>query len=456
MSLLLKNGTIITLNNKDRIIQDGAVYVERNKIIDVGSTSRVVRERNADHVIDARNQLILPGLINAHAHLSDILVRGLGSDLPLLTWLKRLIWPFFAEAKAEEIFYGELLGCLEAIESGTTSVIENYYPHREKGRNIDHVGKAFQEAGLRAVLARGYHDRAGMIPDYFVEGEEEVLREYRRIIRNWNGGADDRIRVCVSPVDLLFCTPSSIKTIYEMARQNEITMHSHVAESISEVNLVKKEYGNGYIEVLNKLGVLGPHFQAAHSVWVDEGEMDILAQTGTVVVHNPASNMYLGSGIAPIPRMIRKGVNVALGTDGACCNNSLDMFESIKLAALIHKGSALRPEIIHAHDVLKMATVNGSKAMGMGNRIGSIDIGKIADIILLDRKATSVAPMHDPIASIVYSAKSSNVKTVIVDGRIIMQDRNILTMNKEKVVEKAIEKAEDLVERVPALNKLKH
>jgi 5-methylthioadenosine/S-adenosylhomocysteine deaminase len=455
LSILIKNGIIVTVNENDQIIKNGALYVENDRIVDLGRTRDITKKHRADKVIDARKKLVMPGLINAHTHMVDSLARGLGADMALLDWLKDFLWPFFAEVTEDDAYAGALLGCLEAIKSGCTFVAENYYPPRERKHNIDRIAEAIDESGIRGTLIRGYHDRKGMVPEVFIEDDDEVVREYDRLIRTWHKKANGRIMTWVSPVNLPFSSLESIVKLHELAEKYEVGLHTHLSESKGEVELIRKEYGKDYVEVFNDLGVLGPKFQGAHAVWVSDKEIALLAKTNSRVIHNPTSNMYLASGTAPVPQMLKAGVTVALGTDGPCCNNNLDMIQTLKFAALIHKSNSLIPTVITANEVVRMATIEGARSFGLENEIGSLEVGKKADITIIDLWRPHILPVFDPIATLVYSANGGDVDTVIVDGKIVMEDREVKTIDEQLTLKKAKEAAEDLVQRTPKLTKLR-
>ena len=453
MSILIHHGIVLTVDPDDKVIQDGFVFIDGDRIVSVGSGKDRL-PRNADVIIDAEQSLIVPGFINAHAHLTDSLVRSLGADIPLLAWLERLIWPFFAEADVQEICAGAMLGCLESIKSGTTTVIENYYSSKDAKANIDGLAEAVGTSGLRVALVRGYHDNPKMTWDIFVEDIGELLIEYERIIETWNGTAGGRLMTLLGPVDPLSSTPQSIKAVNDLARQYDVGMHTHVAETESVTKLIKEQYGARYVTMLNSLEVLGPHFSSAHAVWLDEEEMDILAERNSPVVHCPVSNMYLGAGIAPVPEMLSRGITVALGTDGACCNNTLDMFETVKVASLLHKADRCDPSALSAREVIRMGTINGARLLGLEHEIGSIEVGKKADLILVKVDSSHTIPTFDPYATLVYSCRSSDVDTVIVDGNILMEGRAIQAFDEGSVLQEAQQRATEIVNRVPALASL--
>lgn len=456
MSILIKNGIILTVDRNDQIIKNGALYLENDRIVDVGLTRDVTKKHRADRVIDASKKLVIPGLINAHTHMTDSLVRGLGADMSLLEWLNDFFWPFSEAVTGDDAHAGALLGCLEAIKSGCTYVAENYYPTKEKKHNIDRVAEAIEKSGIRGTLIRGYHDKKSMLPDDFIEDDDEVVREYDRIIHTWHEKAKGRIMTWVGPVNLLFSSLESIIKVHELAEKYDVGLHTHLSESKGEVELIKKEYGKGYVEVFHSLGVLGPKFHGAHAVWLSAKEIALLAETDSRVIHNPTSNMYLASGTAPVPQMLKAGLTVALGTDGPCCNNNIDMIQSLKFAALVHKLNSLNPRAICANEVLRMATVDGARAFGLENEIGSIEVGKKADITIIDLWKPHILPVFDPIATLVYSANGDDVNTVIIDGKIVMEDKEVKTIDEQEILKKAKNAAEDLVQRTPKLTKLKN
>jgi len=447
LSILIQNGTILTLDKNNRIIKNGSVFIDEGKIIDIGKKDEIIKKHKPEKILDAKWKLVMPGFINAHTHMVYGLMRGLGSDLVLLEWLRKFTWPCLANMNENDAYYACLLGCIENIKSGITCVVENYYMAKDKKSNIDKVAEALIESGIRAFIMRGYHDKEFMIPESFIESIEEVKNEYLRIIKKWHNAANGRIKVWISPVNLLFCTFESIIAMKELMEEFKIGMHTHVAESKQEVAYIRKEYRKGYVEVFDELGVLGPKFHSVHSIWLSDKEIALLSKHNASVIHNPVSNMYLASGIAPINKMLKNKVCIALGTDASNCNNSQDMIETMKIAACLQKVYSLDPTALTANQVIRMATINGAKALGLENEIGSIEVGKKADIVLIDMKKPHTVPVHDPIANLVYSASRQDVETVIIDGKIVMENRIIKGINETEIIEKAQRVAEDLVKR---------
>lgn len=446
-NILIRDATVLTMNSKRDVITECAIHVQDGRIVAVGKTSDIGKGCKADTVLECRGKLVMPGLINGHTHLVSTLRRGLGADLALYDWLKYFKWPGEAQVTGEDAFYGALLGCIENIKCGATLVVENYYPPKKNRSNVDRVAEAIQTSGIRAVIARGYQNKKGTMPDEFIESDREILDEYRRIIEAWNGKADGRISTCVSPVNLVFCSSESIMKLGELMERYQVGMHSHVAEAQWEVDTILKEHGKRYIEVFNELGVLGPRFQAAHAVWLSDREIDLMAATGAAAIHNPQSNMYLASGVARVPEMLQRGVTVGLGTDSPTSHGNMDMVEALKFAACLQKVHTLNPTSITARQVLEMATINGAKAYGLSNQIGSLEVGKRADITIVNVMKPHIVPVLDPYAAVVYSANGNDVDTVLVDGEIVMRDRIMQRLREDEIISKTNDLAMGLVKR---------
>jgi 5-methylthioadenosine/S-adenosylhomocysteine deaminase len=437
MDLLIQNGTVLTVDSENTIINSGFVAIDGDRIAAVGDRGEAPK-KSYSRMIDASDCLVLPGLVNAHTHLTDSLVRSQGADVPLMPWLERLIWPFFSTANGEEITAGARLGALEAVKSGTTTVVENYYASAIFARaNFNVLASTLATSGLRIGLVRGYHDNPEMTWDVFIEPIPTILAECEMLIREWHGAAGGRLTILLGPVDPLSSTPESIREVWGLAEEHGLCMHTHVAETEEEVALFRDMYGLAYIEALDQMGVLGPRFISAHGVCLTAQEIEILADRASGIAHNPISNLYLGAGVAPIPEMLRRNVVVGLGTDGACCNNTLDMVETVKMAALIHKGVKRDPTAMSAEMALRVATIGGAKLMGLENDIGSIEAGKKADLIIVRVGKPHTTPPLDPIATFVYSCRGSDVDTVIVDGNILMEGREVVGLDEEAVCREA-------------------
>jgi 5-methylthioadenosine/S-adenosylhomocysteine deaminase len=429
--ILIEGGLIVTMDPHRRIIQRGSLAIEGDRIAAIGEEV----EGRGDVVIDARGKAVLPGLINAHTHLPMTLLRGIADDMPLLEWLETKIWPIERNLKKGDCYRGALLGCLEMIKSGTTCFADQYF-------FMDEVARAVEESGMRGVLSYG------IIEMDDPQRRESELRVGEKFVREYHGKADGRIQAMFGPHAAYTCSPECLLRVKELARKYGVGIHTHVAESRDEVDRVVRKYGKRPVEHLDAIGFLGPEVLAAHCVWLTSHEISIIRERGVKPVHNPVSNMKIACGIAPVPEMLAAGIPVALGTDGAASNNSLDLLGEMKFAALLNKVGKLDPTVMPAPTVLEMATINGARALGLGDEIGSLEVGKKADVLLIDLKRPHFTPLHNVISHVVYNAVGSDVDTVIVDGKIIMQGREVLTLDEAKVLEDAQRAAEDLLDRL--------
>jgi 5-methylthioadenosine/S-adenosylhomocysteine deaminase len=362
------------------------------------------------------------------------LFRGIAEDQELNTWLKQTIWPLEAKLRQEDVYVGALLGCLEMIKSGTTCFADMYF-------HEDMIAKAMEKSGLRGVLAQGIFEAGNKVRG------EKMLAESVDFAKSFNGYANDRVRTMLGPHAAYSCSQNLLTKISKKASESNVGVHMHLAESKAIFWEFEKKYGSGEVEFLDKMGFLKGHVLAAHCIKLSNEDMLILSKCGVNVVYVPVANMKLGLGAAKIKDLTDLGVNVSLGTDGPASNNSLDMFETMKIAALLQKLTYQNPTVMPAYEVLKMATINGAKALGLGESIGSLEVGKKADIILVDLSKPHLKPLHNIYASIVYSARGSDVDTVIVDGKILMKNRKVKTLDEQAVMEKAEKTALNLLSR---------
>jgi len=443
-SVLIKNGTVICMDPQRRILQSADVLVVGDRIAGLGSSGHVAAGP-VDRQIDATGQLVIPGLINCHTHTVDYLMRGLGMDRTVLAWLQDLIWPCLREVDEEDAYYASLLGYLECLKSGTTCVIDNCNMPAARSRNVDAIAQAAWDSGLQVVIARGYSDTHFVCPEDFLETPDEVLREYERVISLWHSGRDDRVRIWLTPVNLVHCSPQSIKAVASYAQEHGLGIHTHVAESRPERDAVVTRLGKGYIEAFSDLEVLGPRFHAVHAVWISETEVRLLADAKASAIHNPTSNMLLASGIAPVTRLLGNGANVALGTDNP--NNSNDMLEAMKYAGLLQKVATLDPTAAPAGSVLEMATLAGARALGLQHEIGSLEVGKRADIAVVDMQRLHNTPVHDALANLVYSARGGDVTTVLVAGKVAVDGGRIVFLDEDDLMHTVQRRATELVKR---------
>jgi len=428
--ILIRGCIILPMNGKG-FIEDGTLAIKNGKIAFIGKSTSATNVE-AEISIDAKGKAAMPGLINCHTHVTMTLFRGIAEDQPLDTWLKETIWPLEARLKSEDIYVGALLGCLEMIKSGTTCFADMYF-------HEDAVAKAVEESGLRGVLAEGIIEAGNKALG------EKMLYESVNFAKSFHGYADDRISAMLGPHAAYSCSPNLLVKISERASELNVGVHLHLAESKVMFEEFEKKYGSSEVEFLDKIGFLKGHVLAAHCINLSDKDMHILSKRGVNVVYVPVANMKLGLGAAKIKDLTDLGVNVCLGTDGPASNNTLDMLKTVKIAALLQKLTYLNPTVLPAYEALKMATVNGAKALGLEKEIGSLEFGKKADIILIDLSKPHMKPLHDIYANIVYSACGSDVDTVIVDGKILMENRQVKTLDEHAVIKEAEKTALDLL-----------
>jgi 5-methylthioadenosine/S-adenosylhomocysteine deaminase len=436
------------MNENDAIIQDGTLFIEGDRISHVGKTTELIKEHKADEIIEAKGKVVMPGFVNCHSHSVASLVRGLGADLNLFDWMKKLKLPYYTEMNQKDAYSGSYLSYIENIKNGCTTIVDHYYPSRKNKKNIDGIAKAAGDSGIRAAVVRTYHEEGERVPEIFMENREDILTEYQRIIKTWNGKDNGRLMTWLGPDNLLFSTLKTIKETHRIALINGVGMHCHLSETAEMDSMIRKKFGKGSIEVFYDLGVLDSKFQAAHLVIISDREIRLLAQTGASAVNNIVTNTFLADGVSPVTKMLKAGVNVALGTDATGTYGTQDMFLSMKFAAAIHKLNAMDPTAITAKDVLTMATKNGAKALGLQDKIGSIEPGKKADIIIVDLQKTHITPFHDLVAGLVYLGRSDDVDTTIVDGKILMKNRKMMGVDEGKIREEAVKASESLVRRM--------
>ncbi|MCS7096674.1 MAG: amidohydrolase [Nitrososphaerota archaeon] len=419
--------------NRKAVIKDGAIAIKNGSIVFVGNRVSADGFR-AEELIDAHGKVAIPGLINCHTHVPMTLFRGVAEDKPLKVWLKEAIWPLEAKLTREDIYAGAMLGCLEMIKSGTTCFADMYF--RE-----DVVAEAVKRCGLRAVLAEGIIE-AG---DY-VTGEK-MLKNSIDFAEKFNGYADNRVKTMLGPHAAYSCSPTLLERIRNEAVDHGLGVHIHLAESIELFREFEKKYGCSETQFLDKLGFFDVHVLAAHCIDISEEDRRVLAGRHVNVAYVPVANMKLGLQSARIKELADLNVNVCFGTDGPASNNTLDMFETMKVGTLLQKHVYRDPAVLPAYQALRMATINGAIALGLENELGSIEVGKRADIILIDLSKPHLKPLHDIYACLVYAARGSDVDTVIVDGQILMKNREVKTIDEKEVMKKAEEHAVALLSR---------
>jgi len=442
VDIIIKNGTIVTMNEKNEIIKEGIIAIDGNEIVDIGNASDLGKKYNADTKIDASGKVILPGLINAHDHSYQILLRGMLFDKPLPVWDAKFAWPAAAKLTEQDCHLSALLTYAEMIKSGTTCAIDNWYI--QSWKNADYVAKAFEEIGIRGIIAWGFMDRK--VPESLRTESAKALAAFQKFLEKWNGAANGRMHVWFGLPGTFACSMENLKKAYKIANKHGLGFNIHVAGTSEAESGILWEHGMREVEFLLKNGLLGPNVLAVHCVWVTTREINILKETGTKVVHNPIGNMNLASGVAPITEMLNAGMTVALGTDGLA-TYSKDMFEVMRATAWLHKVTKLNSETIDANKILRMATIEGAKALNLDNEIGSLEPNKKADIVILNLNHLHTIPRHFTIPQIVYCAKAHDVETVLIDGRMVVKDRQIKTINESDLMQKVQQSATKLWER---------
>lgn len=425
MRILLTNGVILTGNENNDCFTDGFLIVEDKTIADVGPNVGFNKEVSGsfDQVIDLKGKWVMPGWINTHGHAAMSLLRGFADDLPLKEWLEQKMWPMEAQYTAETVRWGTALAVMEMLKSGTTCFVDMY-------DHMDVVAEVVEEAGIRGVLTRGI---IGLCSE---EEQERKLKEAASFAQNWHGKADGRITTMMAPHSAYTCSPQYIARIVDEAFRLNLPIHIHLSETAKEVEQNVREYGQRPVAHLAKIGLFERPTLVAHAVHLTDEEMDILKTYDVKISHNPASNLKLGSGVAPIPKLLAKGFHVSIGTDSAASNNNLDMFQEVRLAALLHKGVHQDPTALPADIAFKMGTSWGAEAVFLP-QIGSLSKGKEADFIILDPHKAHLQPDGQPLSHIIYSATGADVTDVFVQGRQVVKNGHCLFLDEEKIIHEA-------------------
>lgn len=425
MKILIEN---IDVLQEDKILTNKNIFIQDDLILKI-TESKDFQE--VDYVIDGKNKLAMPGLVNTHTHLAMTLFRGYADDLPLKEWLEEKIWPKESKLTSDDVYWGSLLGICEMIKSGTIAFADMYF-------YMDEVAKAVSESGIKASLSVGMIGIAG--------DENEILNRGVIFAKNWHNSENGRIKVMLAPHAPYTCPPSFLEKVISKAVEFGLGIHTHLSETFLEVENIKNLYGVTPVRLMNRVGLFNVPVLAAHCVFVDDEEIEILAEKEVGVAHNPQSNLKLASGIAPVKKMLQKKVKVGLGTDGPASNNNLDLWEEMRLAAILHKGTEKDPTCVPAEEALKMATKNGMEILGWKDS-GVIKEGYKADIVILDLNKPHFYPRHNLISHLVYSASSADVDTVIVDGKVLMEKRELKTLDEERIKFEAEKRAFDLIKR---------
>ncbi len=413
---------IVTMNPKREIINNGSVLIRGNSIEEVGDTKHICSKYKDEEILDAEGMVAIPGLVNSHTHSPMSLMRGYSDDLPLTEWLEK-IWEIEKKLKPKDCYYGSMLACIEMIRFGVTTFSDMYFYPNE-------IKKAVEESGLRSVIAA---------PIFSNIRKDCNLINAKRFVKK----KTERITPALGPHSPYACTREELFGVKQLSEENDALIHIHVSETKDEVKQVKEKYGMRPVEFLDSIGLLKNNSLLAHCVWLNKGEISSINRNSSKVVHCPTSNMKLASGVAPIKNM--KDIIISLGSDGSCSNNNLDMFEEMKVAALLQKVSNLDSTLLPAKNALEMATINGAKSLGLSD-IGSIEAGKRADLVLIDFRKSHLTPLYEPISNLVYSCNGNNVNTTICNGKILMKDRE-LKLDLGKIMKKAEEIKENLINK---------
>ncbi|MDO9528623.1 MAG: amidohydrolase [Syntrophales bacterium] len=433
LDILITGGTALTMSEKMEVIENPRIGIKDRKIVFAEKETGRPARYKAKETIDASGSIIMPGLINTHIHSPMVCFRGLADDLPLMEWWNNHIFP--AESKhvnREMVYHGAMLAIAEMILSGTTTFSDVYFYESS-------VARAAIDSGIRALSTQGIIDSPA--PNNLEPSRKIEIAE--KFIKKWTG-VSPLITPALSCHTPFTCSTETLTLIKEVARKANVPYMIHLAETIDETKIIRERYGTTPVRYLHRLGILDDFTIAVHCVCIDKEEIDILADCGVKVSHNPESNMKLASGVAPIPKLLKKGVTVGLGTDGCASNNDLDMFREMDTAAKIHKATTGDPTVMDAKTVLRMATIEGAKVLNLEDKTGSIEAGKCADIIILDMQKPHLTPLYNYYSQIVYSASGSDVSTSIIDGKIVMKERRLLNMDIESIMER-VRKIADVI-----------
>jgi 5-methylthioadenosine/S-adenosylhomocysteine deaminase len=429
VDILLRNGLILTMDLQNRMLVEGWLAIDGDAIVAIGGPEDTKPE--AGQVIDARGGVIMPGLINGHTHAAMSLFRGLADDLPLMEWLNNYIFPVESRMDGDFVFTGTLLACAEMILSGTTTFCDMYLFE-------DNVAQAAKAGGMRAIVGEVLYDFDS--PNY--GSVDRGLRYTEELIAKWKD--DPLISIAVEPHSPFTCSPDLLSATNDLAKKYDVPLIIHLAETAHETQEVRQRYGRRPVAHLESLGLLGPHLIADHCVHLQQDEIQLLAARGVKAIHNPESNMKLASGIAPIPEMLANRLTVGLGTDGCASNNNLDLFAEMDTAAKLHKVSTMDATVMDALTVLRMATIQGAAALGIDNLTGSLEVGKKADVIIVDMAKPHLTPMYNPYSHLVYAARGNDVSHVLINGRVVMAERKLLVLDLGAVLEQARARSEDV------------
>lgn len=450
VDLLLADAIIVTVDQDRRILYDGAMAVRDGRIVEVGESRELERKYEAKHRQDCSGKILFPGFINTHNHLFQTLLKGLGDDMILKDWLATMTFPAAGHLTPEDCYDAAMLGIIEGIHSGMTTETDYMYPHPQEGLS-DGILKAYSDLGIRGIFGRGCMNTGtdfGVVPE-IMQTRDEVEKDLVRLYDKYHNSEDGRIRIWTAPAALWSNTQDMLEMLYEIATSYHAGMTVHVSETPFDRMATETLHGCAGVDCLEKIHAAAENVLMVHCVYLTESDMDKAAHYDIKVSHNPVSNMYLASGVAPVPEMLKRNITVGLGVDGAASNNGQDMIELMKTTSLLQKVSSLNPTVITAEKVLEMATIDGARALGMEDEIGSLEAGKKADFVVFNPYLSAKAvPVHNPVSTLVYSSEMGNIESVAVDGQYIMKEGKLtMVPNEDMILAKAQRTAERLCER---------
>ena len=445
--IIIENAYIVTMNKERMIFPNFSIAIIDDKIAAIGPFLEIKANYFSDKVIDGKGKIVFPGFINTHTHLFQVLLKGLGRDKPLLDWLNSSVRRALCNIDEECCYYSALAGCIELIRTGATTVLDYMYCQSHEGHS-DAVLRAMEDVGIRGILGRSKTSTEDFPEEYActnIDTEEKYFADVERLAEKYKNHS--RLSIAIAPGIIWDLTDKGFRKTREIASRLGIPITMHLVETEDDDEYCVKEKGMRSIPYLEKMGILGPDFIAVHCVHLNDEEIALFKKYDVSVSYNPVSNMILASGIAPIPKFMEAGLTISLAVDGAASNDSQDMLEVIKTAALLQKVHTRNASIVSAADVLEMATLGGAKSVLMEDKIGSLEVGKKADMFLYNPLKTRSIPIHDPISSIVYSSSQPNIETSIIDGRLVLENGKILGVDEDEILYKTQEIAEKLVEK---------
>ena len=448
---LLKNGIIVTVDSQRQVFFDGAVAVQGDRIVEVGPTKDLeAKYTDVAKVTDLGGKIVFPGFVNTHNHLFQTLLKGLGDDMVLKDWLETMTFPAATNLRREDCYLGAMLGCMEGLHSGITTMLDYHYP-QPTDHLSDGVVDAFRELGIRGILGRGCMNTGkqfGVHPG-IMQQTPEIEADVRRLMETYHNSENGRIKVWVAPAAMWSNTRENLEMLWRVANEYKSGFTVHISETPWDRDACQELHGKPDAEMLEELGIVGPNVLMVHCCYLTDKDIAMARKYDMKISHNVCSNQYLSSGVADVPKMLRNGLTVSLGVDGAASNNAQDMVELMKFTALQHKVATRNPLSMSAEKVLEMATIDGARALGLENEIGSLESGKKADLVIFDPYTCPKAiPMHNPVSTLVYSSSIQNIVGAMVDGKVLMENGVITTVKDEKEIYRKVQKcAEDLCER---------